>query len=147
MSPSRFNPWPWAIIAWFLVMIVICVGFVIKSLGMKHDLVTQNYYAEGLDHDRRQSALSRTRGLETPPRIELDTAGHRMILRLPEFAKGAVLKLYRPSDARLDLKYALQDGAPSVLSTLDLHPGKWQARISWETGGVPYYHQEDVFIQ
>jgi hypothetical protein len=70
-----------------------------------------------------------------------------MIVRLPAFARGAVLSFYRPSDARLDLKYALQDGVPSVLSTLDLHPGKWQARISWESDGHAYYHQEDVFIQ
>lgn len=147
MSRSRFNPWPWTIIAWFLVMIVICVGFVIKSLGMKHDLVTRVYYAEGLDHDSRQVALSRTRGLENPPRIELDYEGHRMIVRIPHFARGAVLGFYRPSDARLDVKYSLQDGVPSVLSTLDLHPGKWEVWISWETNGIAYYHQEDVFIQ
>ncbi|MEX2606358.1 MAG: FixH family protein [Kiritimatiellia bacterium] len=147
MSRSRFNPWPWTILTWFLVMIAVCVGFVIKSLGMKHDLVTPEYYAEGLDHDRRQTALSRTKALETPPRIELDFKEHRMIVRLPDFAKGAVLSMYRPSDARLDLKYALQDGVPSVLSTLDLHTGKWQAKISWETNGVPYYYQEEVFIQ
>jgi len=146
-SRKKFNPWPWAVSAWILFVIYVCVSFVIKSFAMRHDLVTSNYYAEGLEHDQRQIALSRTRALENPPRIELDMQRNRMIVFMPSFARDAVLSLYRPSDARMDLKFALQDdGVPSVISTLDLHPGKWQAKISWQHNNLRYYHQEGVFI-
>jgi len=93
-------------------------------------------------------ALSRTRNLENPPAIENDWKEHRLIIRTPKIANGAVLTMYRPSDSNMDIGFALQDGGePSVVDTKVLHPGKWQAKISWVTNGVSYYHQEDVFIQ
>ncbi len=147
-STSRFNPWPYGLVAWFVFFIGIIIWFVIQSLGMNHDLVVQDYYAEGLHHEDRMIALARTKALEDPPSIEVDWKEHRLIVRTPDIANGAVLTLYRPSDARMDMKYALQDnGVPSVLSTLDLHPGKWQAKINWTVNDVEYYHQEDLFIR
>jgi hypothetical protein len=144
----RLNPWPIGLVAWFVFFIGIIIWFVIKSLGMNHDLVVQDYYAEGLHHEDRMIALSRTRALEHPPSIETDWENHRLIVRTPEMANGAVLTLYRPSDASMDLQYALQDnGVPSVVSTLEIHPGKWQAKIHWTTNEVAYYHQEDLFIR
>lgn len=143
---KRWNPWPAALSLWFAFLIGVCIWFVIKSLGMNHDLVSSDYYAEGLDHDAHQIALARAKNLENPPRIELDAAQNRLIVFLPSDAKGAVLNLYRPSDARLDLKYALQEGVPSVLSSLDLHPGMWQAKITWQNAGLDYFFQKDLII-
>ena len=144
----KLNPWPIGLCLWFAFFIGIIIWFVIKSLGMNHDLVVQDYYAEGLHHEDRMIALSRTRNLENPPTIENDWKEHRLIVRTPEIANGAVLTMYRPSDSGMDLKFALQDGGePSVVETTALHPGKWQAKISWVSKGVSYYHQEDLFIQ
>jgi len=143
----KLNPWPIGIFAWILFCIGACVWFVIKSLGMNHDLVVSDYYAEGLHHEEKMIAISRARALETPPSIEVDAAENRLIVRTPDIATDAVLILYRPSDAKMDMKYALQDGGvPSVISTLDLHPGKWQAQIDWVTDGKAYYYQEDLFV-
>jgi len=144
----KLNPWPIGLVAWFVFFIGIIIWFVITSLGMNHDLVVQDYYAQGLHHEDRMIALSRTRNLENPPSIEYEWKEHRLIVRTPEFANGAVLTMYRPSDSSMDLKFALQDGGKaSVVDTTVLHPGKWQAKISWETNGTAYYHQEDLFIQ
>jgi hypothetical protein len=143
----KLNPWPIGLTAWFAFLIALCIWFVFKSMGMNHDLVSTSYYADSLNHDRHQAALARAKRLENPPRIELEAKKDRLIVFLPDHAQGAVLKLYRPSDARLDLKYALQEnGVPSVLSILDLHPGKWQAKIIWQNEGLDYFHQEDLFI-
>jgi nitrogen fixation protein FixH len=144
----KFNPWPIGLVAWFAFFIGIIVWFVIQSLGMNHDLVVQDYYAEGLHHEDRMIALARTRALENPPRIENDWKNHRLIVHTPGIAQDPVFILYRPSDSSMDLKFALQPGGePSVVETANLHPGKWQAKIKWATNGVEYYHQEDLFIQ
>ena len=146
MKKIKWNPWPPALFLWFGFLIIVCIGFVIKTSKMNNDLVSKDYYAEGLNHDAHQIAISRTKNLENPPRIELDELQNRLIIFLPKNAMGAVLNLYRPSDAHMDLKYELQDGVPSVLSTLDLHPGRWQAKISWKDENFDYFHQEDLFI-
>jgi len=141
---SRFNPWPIGLVLWFLFFIGLCMWFVGKSMGIRHDLVTKHYYEEGLHHDERRIAISRAKALETPPRIQIDLQNKRLIVFIPDFAHDAVLTLYRPSDARLDRHYELQDGEPSVLSLLDLHPGRWEARIAWNTNGKTYLHEESL---
>jgi hypothetical protein len=143
----KFNPWPVGLIAWFGFLIVLCIWFVIKSMGMNHDLVSTSYYADGLNHDKHQAALARAKQLEVPPRIELDTTNERLIVFLPDHAQGAVLKLYRPSDKRLDANYALQEnGVPSGIPFQNIHPGKWLAKITWQNEGLDYFYQEDLFI-
>ena len=145
-NKKRFNPWPIGLVAWFVFFIGLCVWFVSRSFGMRHDLVSKDYYVEGLHHDEHRLALSRTKALDNPPRIKVDYEKHRLIVWLPDFARDAILVLYRPSDARLDRKYQLQNGVPSVLSTLDLHPGRWEARISWKTNGNDYLFEELVDV-
>ena len=142
----KWNPWPYAIIGWFVLFTALCVGFVIKSLGVNDGLVTSDYYNKGLDHDRRMAAIARARKLVNPPEIHIDAAKERMVVVIPEDARGAVLELYRPSDETLDRKYQLRDGTASELSLLDLHPGLWEARISWETEGLDFFHKERVFV-
>lgn len=143
---KRWNPWPVALIAWFAVFILLCVVFVIKSFGMRHELVTDDYYAKGLEHDDRRAALARTTKPEHKPSIHIDASNERIIVELPEFARDAVLELYRPSDASLDRKYALQNGEPSTFSLLDLFPGRWEARIYWTTDGLAYYYKEELYV-
>lgn len=144
---KNFNPWPIGLVAWFVFFIGLCVWFVFQSFGMRHDLVSKDYYIEGLHHDEYRQSLSRTKALEPPPRVLYERDKHRLIVFIPEFARDAVLVLYRASDSRLDRKYQLKDGRPSVLSTLDLHPGRWKARVSWNTEGVDYLHEERMDIQ
>ena len=145
-TKRKFNPWPLGLVAWFVFFIGLCVWFVFQSFGMRHDLVSKDYYVEGLHHDEYRRSLGRTKALDTPPRIEYERENHRLIVFIPEFAHDARLILYRPSDARKDREYELKDGRPSVLSTLDLHPGRWEARISWNTDGVDYLHEERMDI-
>lgn len=142
----KWNPWPYGIILWFVLFTALCVGFVIKSLGVKNDLVTENYYNKGLAHDSRQAALARTRRLDHPPEIHVDPANHRIVVLIPPFARDAKLRMYRASDADLDRTYALRDGTASELSLLDLHPGLWEGRVVWETDGMLYYHKENLFL-
>jgi hypothetical protein len=143
---KKWNPWPYAIIAWFVFFISVCIIFVVRTLNIPNDLVADNYYEQGLHHDEKLVALGRTSALENPPRIELREVDHQLVVYIPSFAKDAVLTLYRPSDARLDRRYALQDGQPSVLSSLDLHPGLWEASINWSTDGVAYFHKQTLSI-
>lgn len=150
MSPSspkqKLNPWPIGLVAWFVFFIGLCVWFVFRSFGMTHDLVSKDYYVEGLHHDDHRRAIARAKALDPPPRVEVDREKHRLIVYLPEFARDAKMVLYRASNADMDRKYQLQDGKPSVLSTLEIPPGRWEARISWDTGDAHYLHEEVLDI-
>ena len=145
-KPKRFQIWPVMLTLWFIGFIAVCVWFVFRSFGMRHDLVTPDYYEEGLRHDVKVQALARSRKLPDPPRVDVDAANHRLIVYMPGTARGAVLTLYRASDAKMDRSYALQDGVPSVIDTPDVLPGRWQAQIRWEYEKELYFHRQDLYI-
>ena len=145
-KPSRIQVWPVMLTLWFILFIGVCVWFVFRSFGMRHDLVTPDYYEEGLRHDDKIQALARSRQLPDPPRVEVDAAKHRLIVYMPATAKDAVLTLYRASDAKMDRTYGLQNGVPSVIDTPDVLPGRWQAQIRWVYENEDYFHREDLYI-
>ncbi|GEM_PF-6273753 len=145
-TPKRVHLWPVMITLWMICFISACVFFVIKSLGVNHDLVVKDYYGKSLEHDEVLAARARTRKLEVPPRIRIEADEARMVVTLPDTARDAVLSLYRPSDASLDVDVALQDVVPSVLPLAPLHPGMWEAHIHWEENGNSYLFEQDLYI-
>lgn len=145
-SLRQLPRWPVGIASYYLFFVFLCVVFAIKARGVRFDLVAEDYYARGLEHDARMAASARVRALDRPPRLEVDTQRHWLIVHMPPTARDAVLTLYRAADAREDRRYALQDIVPSVIDYGMLPHGRWQVQIAWEHEGQPYYFQEDVFL-
>jgi hypothetical protein len=47
----------------------------------------------------------------------------------------------------MDRKYQLQQGAPSVVPTLEIPPGRWEARIAWTSDdGKTYLFEQRMDI-
>lgn len=144
--PKKLNPWPLGIASYYVFFVCLCVVFAVKARGVRFDLVSKDYYEQGVKHDDRMAAITRMRALAVQPSLEVDEPQHRLIVRMPPEARDAILTLYRAADAREDRKYALQDIVPSVIDYGMLPHGRWQVQIRWELDGLPYYFQEDVFL-
>ena len=145
-AKKKWHPWPVGIVSYYLFFVFLCVVFAIKARGVRFDLVAGDYYEQGVRHDARMAAITRMRSLSVQHYLEVDESQHRLIVRMPPEARGALLTLYRAADAREDRKYALQDIVPSVIDYGTLPHGRWQVQIAWELDGNPYYFQEDVFL-
>jgi len=143
---TRWPLWPVGIVSYYLFFILLCFIFVYKARGVRFDLVADNYYENAVNHDAHMQARARVRALEIQPSLEIDERQHRLIVRMPPEARGALLTLFRAADAREDRVYALQDIVPSVIDYGRLPHGRWQVQINWEHNGSAYYYQEDVFL-
>lgn len=148
MEPAKKkrNPWPIGIASYYVFFVCLCVIFAFKARGVRFDLVSKDYYEQGVKHDERMAAITRMRALTVQPSLEVDVSRHRLIVRMPPEARGALLTLFRAADAREDRQYALQDIVPSVIDYGTLPHGRWQVQIHWELDGLPHYFQEDVFL-
>ena len=147
---SAFNPWPWALLAFFALLLTTIASFIVFALGQDLELVRPDYYEQELRHDRQMERVRRTTGLAGA--ITLDEAGHRIVVEIPSahvLGKAAgVVHLYRPSDSRLDQELTLSTG-PNGRHTVDtraLRAGLWKVRVEWTVGGDEFYRDATVVI-
>lgn len=145
-----FNPWPYALIAFFAVLVSVIVGFVTWSLRQDMELVSADYYDQEMRFQQRINSVNRTQSLGAKVAITYDAGTIRVSLPVEHGAQHAAgtLDLYRPSNARLDRKLVLNPGLDGrqVLEARNLQPGLWKARVSWTVGKDSFFRDESLVI-
>lgn len=149
-STPRWNPWPWAIVTWFIGFFGVVVGLTTTAIRSRTDVVSPDYYAQELRFQERIEASARTEALAAQPTVVVDSHLHSLRLQLPP---GVVpgsdtgkITLYRPDDARLDQEFPLKldtTGA-QLIPVASLRPGRWKVRIAWQSQGHEFYHETTV---
>jgi hypothetical protein len=150
-KPS-FNPWPYAIIAFFTVAIICAVTFVAFCLRNSSELVTTDYYELELRHQQRMDSEARTRQLASRLAVVLDPTSQHLTVQLPKehasLQPTGEIHLYRPSAAGLDRKLALHvdpQGEQS-LDARELSAGLWHVRVTWTVNGAEFYADQPVVL-
>ena len=138
-----------AVVVFYAAFALSTVGFVAFAMTRDVDLVSVDYYAQALAHDRHMQAVANGDALGTAAGMTL--AEGQVQLRLPATmvtGMRATATLYRPSDARADRTQALSPAADGtiVVPTAGLAPGRWQLRVQWSSGGRDYYLQRDLLL-
>ena len=145
-----FNPWPWALIAFFVVLVTTITSFVVFALRQDLELVRPDYYEQELRHDQQMQRVHRTEGVAGA--IALSASGDRIVVDLPlDHARrksAGTIHLYRPSDSHLDREFDLTPGRDGrqTLDTRDLRPGLWKVRVAWTVDGAEYFREATVVV-
>jgi len=148
----RRNPWPIALVAYFVVFITFIVGFTLFAMRQRMDLVSHDYYEEEIHFQKQVDRLTRTQSLKTDVALNYDSDHRVVTVALPrEHATSlasASIRFYRPSDARLDRKVDLQARAGGIepVPVGDLRDGLWKVRVEWTLDGQEYFHDEPLII-
>ncbi len=139
-----------------VVGMVLFMGFIatlsIKMLYTKIDLVDENYYELGIEHEQHMKQVRNTKALSQPIGIETNFSTLSLGLTFPkEFSnkavKGTVLLFY-PADKNEDTKYALQlnDQLKQKISLKKLKKGVWKVKLHWSCEGKDYYYEKEIVI-
>lgn len=126
-----------------MTMIVIMV---VKSVNTNVDLVVQDYYADEIAYQERIDKEANARALEGSFTWKRTSEG--VVLQFPagleadEF-KGTI-KLYRPSDKKLDRQYTVEglQNHQFLIPAENLIPGKWEVQVDGTANGTPYYFEQ-----
>ncbi|MEN9675027.1 MAG: hypothetical protein RIS76_923 [Verrucomicrobiota bacterium] len=152
-SPSTstpFNPWPWALLAFFALLITTIASFVVFAVRQDMELVRPDYYEQELRHDRQMERVRRTAGLAGA--ITLAPSGNTILVDVPTATRGlkpsGTVHLYRPSDSRLDREVELAPDAAGRMSldTGSLRPGLWKVRVAWSVGLDEFFREATLVI-
>jgi nitrogen fixation protein FixH len=150
LKPRR-NPWPIAIIAYFVVFISAMITWIVYASSQRMDLVGSDYYEREVLYQREIDASARARRAEGV-KVAYDLAQQSITVSLPITHKTAdatgTIRLYRPNNARLDREIGLVLGADGLqrLDASTLAPGLWKVRVAWRVNGEDYLFDQPLVV-
>lgn len=156
----RRNPWPYALVAWFVLFISGMASWAVVAIRQNQDLVRPDYYEAEIRHQGQIDRVQRTAGLRHEVSLTVNDSRQGIDLRLPpaHLAAGTSstsprplsgrIEFYRPSDARLDFTVPVAPGADGVqhLDTRALRSGLWKVRVLWTSGADEFYYDQSFVL-
>jgi nitrogen fixation protein FixH len=149
--PSR-NPWPIAIVAYFVLFIAFIAGFTVFATRQKIDLVSQDYYDKEIHFQDQIDRLNRTRPLAAQVAVDYSRARQQVSVTLPAGHShrqvSGRIRLYRPSDAGIDqtIPLAVNDDGIQIVDVSRLRDGLWKVRVQWAVDGEEYCVDQPLVV-
>ncbi|RYY38659.1 MAG: hypothetical protein EOO08_13705 [Chitinophagaceae bacterium] len=141
--------WGYKIAAVYLLFVAGILALVFKASSQHFDLVTEDYYEQELKFQNVIDQQNNVSSLSEAPRYNA-TPGTLQVLLPAEFETQAwkgELYLYRPSDARLDLrKEADGSGRAYVWVLPKTLKGSYKLKFSWEMNGKKYFDEKILYF-
>jgi hypothetical protein len=150
-EPKKSKVWAYGLTVFYVCFVLTVISACVILGKKRFDLVSADYYAEEIAYQDRIDSESRTKGLAGQPVftvINHETVNVQFPAALIERVEQGDIVLYRPSDARKDMKVALslaETGMQTVTLETPLR-GLWSARVSWSMEGETYYHEQAVIL-
>ena len=143
---------------WGHKIALVYAGFVVFMLALvfacinQKDifLVSDDYYADEIAYEATIQKKRNTNQLGQATTIEFNEKTHSIDINLSELsntARGEVT-IYRPSNAKMDVKVPLQlnnEGKQSI-ATNELPKGLWVVKIDWKNASKDYYKETKIQV-
>jgi nitrogen fixation protein FixH len=139
------NPWPYAIIAYFVIFIAAIVLWISFALRNDQQLVRKDYYEQELKYQTDIDGLSRAANVNVT--VNYDSTKHSVIVSLPPPVATGSIYFYRPSDAKLDreITLSLYNGSQSI-DVGAFQSGLWRIRVTWTAEGAEFRHNTTIVV-
>jgi hypothetical protein len=144
---------------WGFGIWLLYVGFVVFILSLagwasleRVDLVSDDYYEQGLAYQKRIDQIRETQASHETPGIVYDQAGNVARLCFPEAMPipitGSVL-FFCPSNEFRDFRVALAPDSSrcQTISDKRLSRGYWRAKCEWEDAGGSHYWEDTLYVR
>jgi hypothetical protein len=137
---------------WIVVAFVVFALFIgtLVTICVRQDvsLVAPDYYKQELDYQHQIERSQNAAQLAAKPEIIISNNQLQVsFVNFSQVEKGE-LKLFRPSDARLDKTFRLASTNNST-QTFDVSTqqrGMYKASLSWTMGGKEYFLEEVIYL-
>lgn len=141
---SKFN-WGHGITIFYTVFVCVVIYALVRSFGVDHSLVVDDYYQKDIEYQTRFDKESRAltnKGIE----VEYDQNAQNISIRFKDAQEinGTVL-FYRPSDKSKDFTLQVNKIETDIPSK-GLDSGKWIMKMDCVVDGEAVYLEEILFI-
>ena len=152
LQTIRTNPWPYAIIGWFLLFGSGMAAWVVVAVRNDPELVRPDYYEQEIAYQKQIDRLSRTVAMRGEVSVTYESAQGQVAVRLPAAHRTDKLTgsvhFYRPSNAKMDFELPLAFDGTGVqrVPTGKLQGGLWKVRVQWTNAGQEYFYDQSVVL-
>jgi hypothetical protein len=130
----------------FIALFLLANAFVIyKSFQQKNDLVTEEYYPQGLEYQKQIDRFAKANALSGPISITEDKQG--LVITYPGELKGKDISgevvFFRPSDENADFHDSIRFDS-LMIQRVPLEKfikGKYVAKFFWKMDGKEYANE------
>jgi nitrogen fixation protein FixH len=139
--------WGNGIAIFFSLFVVFMLFMVYKSTTVRHDLVSENYYADELEYQDVIDAKNNFIESEADFEVKRTEIGLNLVVSdhvVKSFESGKII-LQRPSDQRMDVEIAWSGESNLSIPSGKLIGGKYKLIASWRADGEQYHFEESVF--
>jgi hypothetical protein len=143
--------WGHALILTFLAFAGFMGYLAYRSFNTNYDLVSKEYYKDELAYQNIIDGTNRADSLSE--KVTLKQQGKDILLTLPAEMKSTSITgnilFYCPADARRDRKVDINinNDTKQLIKGINLIPGVYTAKISWNAYGKFYYSEQTFLIQ
>ncbi len=157
---KKFN-WGWGIAIVYSCFVLTFLAFLAYTTTQKVDLVSEDYYNSELTYQSRMNAVNRGKNIEDI--IKFNIENKNVTFNLPfesKDIKNGSVKLYRPSNSKLDKSYDLKSlivnksgiiDSNTISNNINLNldkfeKGMWKVQVEWSVVDSLYYFEKTVFL-
>ena len=139
------NPWPYAIVAYFIIFIAAIAVWISFDLRNDQQLVRKDYYEQELKFQTDIDGQSRAANVNVS--VNYDSTKQTVTVALPAPTATASIYFYRPSNAKLDreITLALNNGSQSI-DVGAFESGLWKIRVTWTAEGAEFRHNTTIVL-
>jgi hypothetical protein len=139
------NPWPYAIVAYFVIFIAAVTTWITFAVRNDQQLVRSDYYEQELKF--QTDIDSQTRAANVNISLDYDAAKQIVTISLPGAATNGSIYFYRPSNAKLDREFtlALKNGAQPI-DVAQFQSGLWKIRLRWTVNSAEFRYQQSLVL-
>jgi hypothetical protein len=140
--------WGYKIALAYLVFVGGMLFLVFKANSQKFDLVVNDYYEQELKYQEVIDQKQRAATLSTAAEVTYQNG--RLAVAFPEEFRSQKIEgelyLYRPSDARRDLKRSFSLSELHYATDIQSLSGLYEIRLSWNVNGKTYFQEQKKFF-
>ena len=150
---KKENRWPVGLAVILSSFAGILVVYVVLAHFNKMDLVSTDYYEQGIKYQQQIDRINRGSQRSHSVRLEYDRSNRLLSIQFPETLQAELISgtlvLFRPSDARQDRNLPLVPdiNCRQVIDLKNFSNGLWRIKIFWQVNALEFYHEEKLVIE
>jgi hypothetical protein len=114
------------------------------------DLVTNDYYNKGIQHQSQIEKVNRTN--EMVEKVSISQGSGFIAFNFPKTLSqkkiNGTIQFYRPSDSKKDfsIPLSIDTSGQQIISTQSIAKGLWKVKVDWAQDSVEYYKESSFVI-
>lgn len=141
--------WGNKLVVVFVIFIAMIGTLVYKSVMIKNDLVTSDYYSQELKYQDKINGANNANAIS---QVSVAQDNDFLTIYLPTELKGDNISgeawFYCVTDAEKDrhIKLNIGDNGAQMISKKELAKGNMQLKLTWKVGDKDYYTEKNLLI-